>query len=187
VRSAVLEATMAELAASSYEDLRIDDVAARAGVNKTTVYRRWPTKAELVAEAAVASSAQAVPIPDTGTLAGDLTELARSVAGQIGAEPGARMARNLIAAAGGSSPEIAKRMPEFWSQRLALTQSIIDRSVERGELDADADPNLIIEMLIGAFYVRLLLTARPITTEVADVVADVVHRGITGHRWQRST
>lgn len=177
MRTAVLDATLAELAASSYEELRIDDIAQRAGVNKTTVYRRWSTKAELVADAALANSQRAVPIPDTGSLEEDLRALVRSVAANIGTDPGARVIRNLVAAACGVD-DAAAGMTAFWSERVALSRAIVDRAVERGELDHDADAGLIIETLIGGLYVRLLLTGRPITTDVADAIASIVHDGI---------
>ena len=79
VRSAVLDATSMLLSEVGYDQLSVEAVASRAGVHKTTVYRRWPTKPELIAEAALVQAAEAVPIPDTGTLLGDLqTLLARS-------------------------------------------------------------------------------------------------------------
>ena len=70
----VLRATIDELARSGYAALRVDDVAARAGVNKTTVYRRWPTKTDLVAAAIRASAGQHEPVPDTGSARRDLVE-----------------------------------------------------------------------------------------------------------------
>src|SRR5688572_9801014 len=78
VRAAELAATAEALAEDGYDALSIEAVGARAGVHKTTVYRRWPTKADLVADAARARSEQHVPIPDTGGLAGDLRLLAEA-------------------------------------------------------------------------------------------------------------
>jgi AcrR family transcriptional regulator len=79
VRAAVLQATVAALAEDGYEALNVEDVARRAGVHKTTVYRRWPTKPELVADAVRERSDERVEVPDTGTLAGDLQALARAL------------------------------------------------------------------------------------------------------------
>lgn len=177
VRAAVLEATLAELAGGSYEDLRIEDVAARAGVNKTTVYRRWPTKADLVADAALANSSRAVPVPDTGTLQGDLQALARSVAANIGGGPGRRTTRNLVAVAC-AADEVAERMAAFWSERLALTKVVVERAIARGEVDPDVDPHVVIETLVGTLYVRLLLTGEAVDHDVADAVVRIVGRGV---------
>src|SRR5687767_15007682 len=84
VREAVLSATTAVLAEDGYERLSIETVAVRAGVHKTTVYRRWPTRAQLVVDALQERSERNVPVPDTGTFAGDLDALARSVVANIG-------------------------------------------------------------------------------------------------------
>ena len=80
----MLGATADLLAEVGYEALTFEAVAQRAGVHKTTVYRRWPTKPDLVADAARERSVQLVEVPDTGTLLGDLTALARAVAANIG-------------------------------------------------------------------------------------------------------
>lgn len=176
VRTAILDATVQELAASSYEALRIEDVAARAGVHKTTIYRRWPTKAELVADATSTHSAGAVRMPDTGSLAGDLRALARAVAANIGSDVGGRMAKTMVAAAV-TSEEVAARAPAFWSERLRLARRIVDDAIERGEVAEDLDADLVIESLIGPLYVRLLLTGEPITRRFADKVAELVAAG----------
>lgn len=176
VRAAVLRATGAALAEDGYEALSIEDIARRAGVHKTTVYRRWPSKAELVAEAIRERSAERVAVPDTGTLLGDLQALARAVAANIGSEDGTAMTRNLIATTA-NSPAIAQDMPRFWSERLQVTGTIVKRAIARGELPADVDANLVIETLIGPLYVRLLLTGEPLTADIADQVARIVAAG----------
>src|SRR2546421_3031759 len=81
VRAAVLAATLDDLVEHGYAQLSLDGVARRAGVHKTTVYRRWGSKEALVLELMRERAAQEVPIPDTGTLRGDLVELARTAAG----------------------------------------------------------------------------------------------------------
>src|SRR3954470_7765928 len=119
VRAAVLSATLEVLVETGYDGLSVDAVAARAGVHKTTVYRRWPTKAELVAAAAADRSEQPVPVPDTGSLAGALAALGHSIAGNVSPELGAGLARTIIAAAA-ASDEVAQVNREFWTLRLAL-------------------------------------------------------------------
>src|SRR6185369_2792274 len=73
----VLAATLAELAGAGYAGLRVEDVAARAKVNKTTVYRRWPTKEDLVRAALLSMTAEVSEAPNTGSLRGDLLAIAR--------------------------------------------------------------------------------------------------------------
>ena len=178
VRTAVLQAAGELLTEVGYDKMSVEDVAARAGVHKTTVYRRWPTKAELTADAAELHSADAVPIPDTGELASDLRLLAREVVANIGNEGGARRSRS-IAAAAATSDELMTAMHGFWAHRLALSGQVVERAIERGELPASLDPNLVIETVIGPLWVRLLLTGEPITEDLADRVVDLVIAGVT--------
>ena len=176
VRTDVLAATTEILTESGYDGLSVDAVAARAGVHKTTVYRRWPTKAELIADALSERSEQHVPVPDTGTLTGDLSALARAVAANIGSEVGGAMARTLVAASITAS-DIAETGASFWAERLERTGVIVERAVARGEIPKGSDPHVIIEALIGPLYVRLLLTGEPIDATFADRVAALVAAG----------
>ena len=176
VRGAVLDAAIELLAEAGYDGFSIEEVAARAGVHKTTVYRRWPTKPDLIADASQNRSRALVPTPDTGTLLGDLRALARSVARNIGSADGGRMTRTMVAAAT-TSPEAASGVADFFAGRIALAHVIIERAVARGELPADVDAELVIETLIGPLYVRLLLTGEPIDAAFAGRVAAVVAAG----------
>lgn len=176
VRASVLEATSSLLTEVGYEKLSVEDVASQAGVHKTTVYRRWPTKAELVFAAVTAEAEVNVPIPDSGTLQSDLQALARSVVANIGSEGGTRRGRTLVAAAA-SSNELATNMHTFWAHRFAAAAAVVDRAIERGELPADADANLIVETLVGPIWLRLLLTGESIDIDFADRVAALVTAG----------
>ena len=178
VRTAVLQATAEVLTEVGYDQVSIDEVAARAGVHKTTIYRRWPTKPELIADTARVHSDENVPIPDAGSLRGDLQALARSVVANIGSEGGSRRSRS-IAAAAISSDELAAGMHAFWAERLTASGVLVDRAIERGELPPNTDPNLIIETLIGPLWIRLLLTGESITNDLADRVAELVAAGAT--------
>ncbi|MGZ6968634.1 MAG: TetR/AcrR family transcriptional regulator [Acidimicrobiia bacterium] len=176
MRSDVLRASAELLAENGYDGLSIEAVAARAGVHKTTVYRRWPTKAELVADTLSARSEDRVPVPDTGTFAGDLRALARAVAANIGSDSGSAMTRTLIAASV-TSADVADTGAAFWADRLRLTGAIVDRAISRGEVPEHTDANLVIETLVGPLYVRLLLTGEPVDAGFADRVAALVAAG----------
>ncbi len=179
VRTDVLHAVSELLMEVGYDGLNVEDVADRAGVHKTTVYRRWPTKPELVFDAVGVQSQADVPIPDTGTLHGDLRAFARSIAANIGTEGGARRSRSLIVAAL-TSDQLATGMGAFWAERFAKASVIVERAIERGDLSPGTDPNLVIETLIGPLWVRLLLTGEPITDRLADDVAALVAAAVTG-------
>lgn len=176
VRVAVLRAAAELLTEVGYDAMKVEEVATRAGVHKTTVYRRWPTKSELVADAVRVNSERNVPIPDTGTVLGDLQEFATDIVANIGSTGGGRRTKSIVAAAT-SSEALAAGMHSFWAERLALSALIVDRAVERGELPRSSDANLIIETLIGPLWVRLLLTGEPITDELAHSVAALVAAG----------
>ncbi len=150
------------------------------GVHKTTVYRRWPTIVELVADATRAWSEARIPISDTGDLVGDLTELARAVSANLSSTVGERGTRHLVAA-GAGAPEVAAGTHEFWAHRLSLARVVVERAVERGELLGDVDTNLLIETLIGPLFVRLLLTGEPLEDAVAEAVAIRVAIGFAAH------
>ncbi|MDJ0767935.1 MAG: TetR/AcrR family transcriptional regulator [Ilumatobacter sp.] len=176
VRSAVLDATAELLEEVGYDRFGIDDVATRAGVHKTTVYRRWPTKPELVADAVQAHSEVHVPIPDTGDVHADLQALARSVVANIGSVGGARRSRSIVAAAA-HSEELAASLRAFWSDRLGAAVPIVERAVARGDLPPDTDPILLIETLVGPIWLRLLMTGEPIDDGLADRVTELVLTG----------
>src|SRR5687767_4303129 len=112
-RDAVLTATLELLAEAGYDTFSIDQVAARAGVHKTTIYRRWATEDDLIADATRQRSREQVPVPDTGTFHGDLRALARSVAANI-RSPTVRMLTANVVAASSSSPELASETRRFW-------------------------------------------------------------------------
>jgi AcrR family transcriptional regulator len=175
-RTAVLGATVDLLAEVGYEDLTFDAVAQRAGVHKTTVYRRWPTKPDLVADAARERSGQLVEVPDTGSLLGDLTALARAVVANIASDVGNAMTKTLVAAAA-TSPSVAEVTHAFWDERLHLSGVIVERAIARGELPSGTSSNIVIESLVGPLYMRLLLTGEPIDGEVVDQVARAVAAG----------
>jgi len=176
VRADVLRCAAELLTEVGYDQMSVEEVASRSGVHKTTVYRRWPTKPELVADAVSARSADAVPIADTDSLLEDLKLLAREVAANIGSEGGARRSRSIVAAAA-TSEELTMAMQTFWADRLAYFAAIIERAVDRGELPPTTDANLIIEAVIGPLWVRLLLTGEPINDDLADHIAHLVTAG----------
>lgn len=171
----VLEATIDELARVGYAALRMEDVAARAGVAKTTVYRRWPTKAELV-EAAVREAARIDdPIPDTGTLRGDLVELVQVNVGRL-ALPRARALGRLVTNEGGD-PDVDRLARKLRDDKRAAHARVLERAKERGELPAEVDAGLVIEVLFAPLVARALRFGEKPTVEQIERVIDLVLRG----------
>lgn len=130
----------------------------------------------MIADAVRIQAAESVPIPDTGTLLGDLRQLAHDVAANIGTEGGARRTRSIIAAAA-SSDELAVRLHEFWTHRLALCAPIVRRAMARDEIPDTADPDLVVEALVGPIWLRLLVTGEPIDDEFIAGIAQFVAAG----------
>lgn len=178
VRASVLSATLAALADVGYESLSMEDIAARAGVHKTTVYRRWTSKADLVGDAMLDRSQQQVPIPDTGSLAGDLAALGRAVATSLNSAAGAHAAKTLVAAAT-TSPAIARQAEAFWAERIRHAGTIVERATARGDVSAETDANIVIETLLGPLWFRLLLTREPLDDSLVDRIATLVATGVT--------
>lgn len=173
VRADVLAATLDALAVVGYASLSLEDVATRAGVHKTTIYRHWPTKAELVTDALLDRSQRHIPVPDTGTLAGDLTALGRTLIRNLRSPDGRRTAKTLVAVAA-TSPEVAKQAAAFWAERVQAARIIVERAQVRGEIAADVDPTLVIETLLGPIWVRFLLTGEPLGDHLAADIARLI-------------
>jgi AcrR family transcriptional regulator len=177
VRAAVLEATVEELAAGGYAKLSLEAVAARAGVNKTTLYRRWGTREALLLDAMLARARERVPVRDTGSLRGDLVALARAVVVDL-RSPVAQALIRTVAGLGPRDPAIAEMAKSFWEERLRLDGAIVERAIERGEVPPATDPGAVVESLLGPLYMRLLVTGRALDARFVDQVVDVVIDGI---------
>lgn len=180
IRVAVLEAALAELAVVGYGNLSIEAIADRAGVHKTTVYRRWETLGALVVDALLDRLARDVPAPDTGTVVEDLRGLLHAVVANLTSPGAGGLVRALVGDAG-QIAEIREIGSAVWDERFAAARAIIARGMGRGELPPDTDADLMIEALIGPLYLRLLVTDAPIDTGYADRVLDLVLRA-HGHR-----
>lgn len=165
--AAVFTATVDELADRSFDEISIESIAARAGVHKTTVYRRWGSKTELVRQALTATAQSMIEVPDTGTVGEDLRLLSRAVQATLGSPRGAATTRGLLAGAA-ASPEIRAMMASFWDTRLAAIAAIIDRAVARGELPAGTEPAGVMHAVAAPLYYRLLVTGEPLTPGHAD-------------------
>ncbi|GAD86941.1 TetR/AcrR family transcriptional regulator [Nocardia asteroides NBRC 15531] len=160
VRQAVLAATLEQVAEHGIEGLTIGDVAARAGVAETTIYRRWKTRTALVAEAVTDLAALGNPVPDTGSLRTDLRIFTEQIAHLI-ARPGiARLVGTIIALS--ADPEVDAARQRFWTHRFDQGSLLVTRAVDRDELPASVDPREFLETLSAPLYFRLLLGRDPV-------------------------
>jgi AcrR family transcriptional regulator len=179
VRAAALAATIEELAESGYPSLTLDAVARRAGVHKTTLYRRWGTREALVLEAMLSLVGERVPVPDTGSLRDDLLALASAGAATASAAAGNAVVR-AVAAAGPHDEALAAANARFWSERLEMDAEIVRRAVARGEAPEGIDAKAVIEAVLGPVYFRLIVTGEPPDREFIVRIADMVAAGVRG-------
>lgn len=175
VRAAVLRATLDALLADGADDLSIRSVAQRAGVHETSVYRRWGTRANLILDAVLSEVQAAVPVPDTGSLRGDLVALLSAIAAFITTPLGQLL---LQLALRDDLPEDHDVREQFWAERFTMGQTVLQRAQDRGELRPGVNAQLIIETLLGGLYVRLLLTREPIDGILVEHLVDLILAGI---------
>jgi AcrR family transcriptional regulator len=174
VRAAVQAATLDELAAAGYADLTIEAVAERAGVNRTTIYRRWPNKRSLVLAALLDYAADQLQLPDTGDVRSDLHLLGQAIDTDLRNPQAHALLHTLVADRPGSS-ELSDVRAQLWADRWRQAQAIPRRAIERGELAADTDLAAVIDMLVGPIYLRRFIQGRPMTaTEIDDLATRVV-------------
>ncbi|MDP4504709.1 TetR/AcrR family transcriptional regulator [Nonomuraea turcica] len=167
VRAAVLEATQDELVEHGFHGLTMDQVAARAGVGKTTVYRRWGSPAGLVTDLMIELADQSTPHADTGSVETDLRANALAVCeavndGRLGATFQA-----MIAAAT-SDPQAAGALRTFYLRRIEEWAGAVELAVRRGELPRGTDAMEVIRAVSAPLYYRLVVTREPVTPEVAE-------------------
>jgi AcrR family transcriptional regulator len=167
VAGSVFAATVAELAARDYADISIESIAARAGVHKSTVYRRWGSKPELICQVLLDAARARIPVPDSGNAADDIRALARSVQTILSAPDSAAITSGLITGAMASG-EIANLMRQFWAGRLAAFSEIVHRGIRRGQLPPDTDPAAVMQAIAAPLYYRLLVSREPVTEQDAD-------------------
>ena len=150
----------------------IEAVSARSGVAKTTIYRQWPNHAELVLDA-FRSIAPDPPLPDTGTLRGDLLVLVGGLAEVLGRGRAAVLTASLIDAAQ-RDPQFAQVHADESLRRRQAVLAVLARGIARGELPADTDPEALVDHLAGPVFHRRFITGLPLDREFGERVVDAV-------------
>jgi len=174
VRQSVLAAAFEELAAHGFDAATIAGVAKRSGVHETTVYRRWTTRENLFVAALMERSADAIPAPDTGSTRDDLLTIVREVLAYVGSPAGTAVLRAATVPVDDVYSDARKA---FWAHRLDALAPVVARGVERGDLRADTDARLLLEMLIAPIHGRLLLTGEPVDDSLAERLVELALYG----------
>jgi AcrR family transcriptional regulator len=169
-RAAVLQAVIGELIDHGYAGTTVERVAARAGIAKTTIYRRWDSLDGLLADLMTEQAAREIAVPDEGGLDGDLRALARGVVASL-REPAIKAALASMVAAAVQNPAAREVLTRFQAARTAQVTVIIDRAIQRGELPAGTDAAGVIGTCTALIYHRLFIAGEPASQDLADSAA----------------
>ncbi|MFG2077925.1 TetR/AcrR family transcriptional regulator [Nonomuraea maritima] len=170
VREAVRQATLTELAEHGYAGLTVENVAERSGVHKTTVYRRWGGIEGLISDALELAGEEPWPIPDTGSIEGDLRGVVQLVRSGF-ADPELGPVSSAFVAAAVQDPAAAKALHDFFAARHEQSAQVVRRAIERGELPDVVDPSEVIRVAVAPVYYRLFVAHEPVSERDADRAA----------------
>jgi AcrR family transcriptional regulator len=177
-KQAILDATRELLAEEGgVRALTIEAVAARSGVAKTTIYRRWRDKWELALDAAMIDMLTTFDDPvDVGDTRKELITFVNSAVRTLGSKPYGPAMQGLVSEVA-TDPQLAGVYREYVvDPRRRQIQAVIARGIERGDLRPDTDPRLVQELLIGTIYYRLLFSGPPfgrnLGTQLVDAILD---------------
>jgi AcrR family transcriptional regulator len=173
---AILDATRELLAEGGVRKLTVEGVAARSGVAKTTIYRRWRGKNELALAVLIDMVEQVVATPDLGDTRAELISFVDAAVQILGTTLMGRVMQGLVSDLA-SDPGLATAFQErVVTMRIAEADRLLARGIERGDLRPDTDVELAHELLFGPVYYRLLLSGAPLDAGLAARVVDAVLR-----------
>lgn len=170
----MIAAAVHELAVRG-EHASVAGVAQRAGVHETSIYRRFGTREELFCAALLTLSEQRVPVPDTGSLRGDLVATLRMSIAAVNAPLGLALLRIGVLAPGAYTDERRR----FWQARIEAFTPVFDRAIERGEIAPGVDIPLALEMLIAQLHSRVLATGFAIDDDLAERITGILLTGVS--------
>jgi AcrR family transcriptional regulator len=173
----VLAATVDLLAEGGLAAATIDAIRDRSGVSKTTIYKHWPNRLCVAVDAFSERLASDVSLPDTGTALGDFREQMTRVSAFY-ASPVGRVFAQLLAHAMQDTLASQWLQTRFLDSRERGIQELWSRAVSRGEVEADIDPDLAMDLVFGPLMWRLVNGRPPLTNEEANTIADAVLNGL---------
>ncbi|MGB7554103.1 MAG: TetR/AcrR family transcriptional regulator C-terminal ligand-binding domain-containing protein [Candidatus Korobacteraceae bacterium] len=187
-RQAILRSTSRLLQRTGFAELSIEAIAAHAGVGKATVYRWWPDKGALVVDAFASSAEDELHFPDSGSVYKDMTLQMNQFLAILRSRRGRVV--SAVIAGGQSDPDLMQAFRErFLKPRRQEAYQTLRRGIERGELPGNLDPDLLLDILYGAIYMRFLIRHDQLSEEYIADVCSLVLNGVTtknGHRPRRT-
>jgi AcrR family transcriptional regulator len=180
-RQAILRSTLRLLGRRGFSELTIEDVADYARVGKTTVYRWWPNKGALVADAFASNTTRTLRFPDTGSVFTDMSRQMRQLV-KVFRSPRGRIVSAILAAGQSDKDLIAAFRERFLWPRRQEAYATLRRGIRRGELRRDIDPDLVLDSLYGPIYMRFLIRHDRLTPEFVDRLCALILGGARPRR-----
>ena len=177
-KAAVLAETYRQLTQSGMSGVSIDDVARNSGVAKTTIYRHWPSRSALLIDAC-SRIGEAQPVPDTGSLYGDLLTLATVVAEQLRTAAWPRVLPSIVDAAE-RDPEIAAMQSSFHEGNMAPFYAIVERAKDRGEIPSETRAAYFIATALGPLFYRRWFSKEVIDDRFLETIVDIAVKAAIG-------
>jgi AcrR family transcriptional regulator len=184
-RVSILRSTLRLLGENGFSDLTIEDVAAHASVGKATVYRWWPNKAALIADAFASSATRKLHFPDTGSVRTDMSQQMRQVIKVFRSRRG-RILAAILAAGQTDRGVITAFRERFMKPRRQEAYATLRRAIQRGELRKDVDLDLLLDSLYGPIYMRFLIRHDKLTPAFVDHLCELVLGGARPERGLRA-
>lgn len=181
VREAVLRATWEALLELGVDGLNFSEIGRRACVHGTSVQRRWGTKENVLFDALLSFGTQAIPVPDTGSLRGDLITMSQTLRAYFASPMGVSILQMLVANAD-NDRAFADHRAEFLRIRFEAMRVMIHRAAERGELRPGIDEETALDLALGPLYVRSLITKQPIDDAFIESCIDTLLSGLSAKR-----
>jgi AcrR family transcriptional regulator len=175
-RLAILDSALRLLGKNGFSNFTIEEVAAQAGVGKATVYRWWPHKAALIADAFASGTTQRLHFPDTGSLRTDMSQQMRQLI-KVFRSPRGRIVAAMLGGGQSDGDLIEAFRERFLWPRRHEAYATLRRGVARGELRKDVDMDLLLDSLYGPIYMRFLIRHAKLTPDFVDSLCRLVLTG----------
>ncbi|TDD91837.1 TetR/AcrR family transcriptional regulator [Actinomadura rubrisoli] len=177
----IVAAVVEQLASRGYRGLTMDAVARGAGIGKAAIYRRWPSKEAMVIDVISRFAVDALPMPDTGSLAGDMKAFLSDAWDALTRPEVAAIARNLIGEMA-YTPELAVMLRTRVSEpRRRNATALLQRAIERGDLPPAVDIDLALDVMAGPLALRTLIIGTPVGPDYLDRLTAMTLAALGAH------
>lgn len=179
LRDAVMDATYSLALERGFSGFSVSDIAERAGVHQTSIYRRWGTRERLLVDAVHSRVDRAAPIPDTGSLRGDLRSFLEGVAAFMRTPEGLLLSR--LAVTPSEDRTLLETRTRYWQRAITNAATMFERAAARGEVSPDVDGPTSVEILVAPLWYRALVTGQDLDEAFLEAVVRVALEGLRAH------